>query len=227
MTALVATRTELLRTRAQAAFAGQGRDLIWDKRTALVRELRRIDADLLRALGEVRRLGTSARAALDAAIAEEGPRAVAAVALGSTPSIRARRRERRVAGVRIAELDVGPVRRDPADRGAAPVLVPATVTEAATAYEHYLEEVLAVCALELTVRRLAAEITRATRQVNALENVVVPELERRARTIREVLDEREREEHARLKRARAVATSPEATSPGTTRPSAENEENQG
>jgi V/A-type H+-transporting ATPase subunit D len=73
----------------------------------------------------------------------------------------------------------------------------------ALAYEEQLERLLDLCAVEVSVRRLATEIARTTKQVNALENIVLPQLHDEARRIALTLDEREREEHARLRRARA------------------------
>jgi V/A-type H+-transporting ATPase subunit D len=46
MAELSATRTELLARRARIALAGQGRDLLKDKRTALMKEFGRLDDEL-------------------------------------------------------------------------------------------------------------------------------------------------------------------------------------
>lgn len=202
MVAVTPTRAELLRRRSQIAFAQQGRDLIWDKRTALMREFRLLDADIMSALAEVQRSGMRARTRLREAQARDGAAAVNSAALAAAQGVYVERTDRHVAGVRIVSVDPGKVVRDDTSRGLAPVLVSASVTATSKANERYLEGVLKVCALELTIRRLAAEISRATRQVNALDNVVVPELKAEARAIRAVLDEREREERVRLQRAR-------------------------
>lgn len=202
MVAITPTRTELLRRRSQIAFAQQGRNLIWDKRSALMREFRLLDADIMSALAEVQRSGMRARTSLREAQARDGAAAVNSAALAAAQGVCVARTDRYVAGVRIVSVDPGKVVRDDTSRGVAPVLVSASVTATSEAYERYLEGVLKVSALELTVRRLAAEISRSTRQVNALDNVVIPELEAEATAIRSVLDEREREERVRLQRAR-------------------------
>jgi V/A-type H+/Na+-transporting ATPase subunit D len=51
---------------------------------------------------------------------------------------------------------------------------------------------------------LAGEIARTTRRVNALEHVVVPELEHERDAIELVLAERELEDRIRLRRARSA-----------------------
>jgi V/A-type H+-transporting ATPase subunit D len=63
---------------------------------------------------------------------------------------------------------------------------------------------LDVAASELSLRRLALEISRTTRRVNALEHVVVPRLEQERDAISIVLAERELEDRIRLRRARAA-----------------------
>ena len=66
-----------------------------------------------------------------------------------------------------------------------------------------LDGLLEVAALELSLRRLADEIGRTTRRVNALEHVVVPLLEKERGFIALVLEERELEGRIRLLRARS------------------------
>ena len=119
-----------------------------------------------------------------------------------------------MAGVHVFDLRHDPVRRNPATRGWAPSLVSAHLDTVAFAYEEQLEWLLDLCAVELSVRRLAMEIERTTKQVNALDNIVLPQLHDEARRIALTLDEREREEHARLKRARNRRASRDATSDG-------------
>lgn len=202
MPAVSTTRSELLGRRSAIRFARQGRDLIWDKRTALMREFQRLEIDLLAELNELAGRAAAARQRLNEAVAADGMTAVSAAALAAGTGIEVDLSTRSVAGVRVVDLEHGRIRRSPQTRGWAPVLVSAAVDATAEAYERYLERLVQLSALELTVRRLAVEIARATRQVNALENVVIPTLEAEARSIVVALDEREREDHARLKRAR-------------------------
>ena len=73
MQSLVATRTELLDRRRRALFVAEGRDLLKDKRTALVREFRQHQAELLDGLDELRELASRARRRLEEAIVVCGP----------------------------------------------------------------------------------------------------------------------------------------------------------
>lgn len=210
MQSLVATRSELLDRRRRAVFVAQGRDLLKDKRTALVREFRNHQTELLDGLERLRTRAVQARQRLDEATAVCGPEALASGALAAATGIGADLRLRTVAGVHVFDLRHDPVRRNTATRGWAPSLVSAHLDTVALAYEEQLEWLLDLCALELSVRRLATEIARTTKQVNALENIVLPQVHEEARRIALTLDEREREEHARLRRARTRRASRDA-----------------
>jgi V/A-type H+-transporting ATPase subunit D len=210
MESLIATRSELLDRRRRAVFVAQGRDLLKDKRTALVQEFRHHQTDLLDGLERLRTLAVQARQRLDEANAVCGPEALASGALAAATGIGADLRSRTVAGVQVFDLRHDPVRRNAATRGWAPSLVAAHLDTVALAYEEQLEWLLDLCAVELSVRRLATEIARTTKQVNALDNIVLPQLRDEARRIALTLDEREREEHARLRRARTRRASRDA-----------------
>ncbi|MGH3348842.1 MAG: V-type ATP synthase subunit D [Nocardioides sp.] len=203
MQSLVATRTEFLDRRRRAVFVAQGRDLLKDKRTALVREFRDHQTELLSGLDQLRSLAVAARQRLDEAVAVCGPEPLESGALAAATGIGVDVASRTVAGVRVFDLRHDPVRRSAGTRGWAPALASAHLDTVALAYEEQLERVLDLCAVEVSVRRLATEIARTTKQVNALENIVLPRLHDEARRIALTLDEREREEHARLRRARA------------------------
>jgi V/A-type H+-transporting ATPase subunit D len=204
----------LLDRRRRAVFVAQGRDLLKDKRTALVREFRHHQTELLDGLEQLRNLAVQARQRLDLATAVCGPEALASGALAAATGIGADLRSRTVAGVHVFDLRHDPVRRTSGTRGWAPSLVSAHLDTVALAYEEQLEWLLDLCAVELSVRRLATEIARTTKQVNALDNIVLPQLHDEARRIALTLDEREREEHARLRRARTRRASREVTSDG-------------
>ncbi|TCO19623.1 V/A-type H+-transporting ATPase subunit D [Kribbella steppae] len=217
MESLIATRSELLDRRRRAVFVAQGRDLLKDKRTALVREFRHHRTELLDGLAQLRNLAVQAHQRLDQATAVCGPEALASGGLAAATGIGADLQSRSVAGVQVFELRHDPVRRNPATRGWAPSLVSTHLDSVALAYEEQLEWLLDLCAVELSVRRLATEIARTTKQVNALDNIVLPQLHDEARRITLTLDEREREEHARLRRARTRRAARDAAGTGPNR----------
>jgi V/A-type H+-transporting ATPase subunit D len=67
MQSLAATRTELLERPRRAVCVAEGRDLLKDKRTALVREFRQHRAELLDGLEELSKLAVRAHLRLEEA----------------------------------------------------------------------------------------------------------------------------------------------------------------
>jgi V/A-type H+/Na+-transporting ATPase subunit D len=199
-----ATRSELLARRAQIGLAGQGRDLLSEKRAALMREFQRIGASVLASVRELERGAAAGRRALGEAVALDGPEHVGSAAVAAASSIGVELRTRSVAGVRVVELSHDPVARSVVARGYALPSSSARVDAAADAFEHQLERLLDLAAVELTLRRLAEEIASTTRRVSALEHVVIPRLEGERDFIALVLDERELEDRVRLIRAKGA-----------------------
>jgi V/A-type H+-transporting ATPase subunit D len=137
-------------------------------------------------------------------VAFDGPAAVGSAALAASADIGTRLSLRIVAGVPVLELEHDPISRARTSRGYALVATSPRTDVAAASFERLLDLVLGVAAAELSLRRLAGEISRTTRRVNALEHVVVPRLEQERHAIEMVLAERELEDRIRLRRARAA-----------------------
>lgn len=89
MQSLVATRSELLERRRRAVFVSQGRDLLKDKRTALVQEISRHQAELLGGLEQLRSRSVEARRRLDEGVAVCGPEPLTSGALSAATGISA------------------------------------------------------------------------------------------------------------------------------------------
>jgi V/A-type H+-transporting ATPase subunit D len=183
--------------------AEQGRDVLADKRTALLRAFQARSGELVRRLAVLRASAAGAKARLDEAMAVVGPSGLASASYAGAATVGVSVQAEVIAGVAVVDLRHAEVRRAPSDRGYAAVATDPVVDTVAEVYEQEVLELLELAALELTVRRLAHEIARTTQQVNALEQVVVPRLRTQERRISLALEEREREETARLRRARA------------------------
>ena len=97
---------------------------------------------------------------------------------------------------------LAPVRRTLLERGQAPGLTAPATAAAATGFERLVELLLDSASTELLLRRLAEALKRTSRQVNTLEQRVAPGLRSEVRRVRALLEEREREDHSRLKQLR-------------------------
>jgi V/A-type H+-transporting ATPase subunit D len=198
-----ATRSELLARRARITLAAQGRDLLKERRSALVREFNQLGASALASIDALDRDAAAAGRLLGLAVAAHGPEPVQSAAFAAHGEVEVSLRTRSVAGVPIVEIDKQPVARARTDRGYSLAAAPARLDDVAEHFEAVLDKLLELAVLELSVRRLADEIARTTRRMNALEHVVVPRLEREQAHISLILEEREMEDRVRLRRMRS------------------------
>lgn len=207
MRQLSATRSELLARRSQIALAKVGRDLLKDKRDALRNEFIRLGGSILEAMASLEERCAEGRRELSSAVSLDGPEAVGSAAYAALAEVDVGLSERTVAGVPIVEVDKPALRRPATDRGYSLHATTARVDRVAEAFESQLDLLLDVVARELSLRRLAEAITLTTRRVNALEGVIIPQLEAERDAIKLRLEEQEREDRVRLMRARPKATS--------------------
>ena len=193
------TRSELLSRRAQIRLARQGADLLRAKREALVREflseLQRF-VDTREALARELAL---ARQGLMRALAVDGPEAVRSAGLASRRAVEIQTSIRSIWGTRIVEVEADYVPRTAAERGFSPEASGARIDETAERFEAVVELLLRAAPLDRKLSRLAEEIRRTSRRVNALEQRMLPSLQEQVQYIRGVLDQREREDVLRLK----------------------------
>jgi len=194
------TRTELLARRAQIRLARQGADLLKGKREALVREF----------LGELKRFQIEREAmrrsiaeaiqALMRALAVDGPEAVRSVGLASRRPLEIETTERNIWGTRVVDVTRGFGPRPAGGHRVTALGASARIEDTTEQFEKVLETVIRVAPLDRKMQRLADEIRRTTRRVNALEQRLLPGLQEQVSYIRGVLDQREREDIFRLKR---------------------------
>jgi V/A-type H+/Na+-transporting ATPase subunit D len=201
---LSATRSELIARRRQIGLATQGRDLLKEKRAALVVEFGHLSSGVLEAVESLGRQAAESAGALSNAVGFDGPEAVGSAASAASGDLGTRLALRIVAGVPVVELEHDRVSRARTSRGYSLTATTPRIDVAAASFERQLDLLLDVAASELSLRRLAGEISRTTRRVNALEHVVVPRLEHERDSIAMVLAERELEDRIRLRRARAA-----------------------
>jgi vacuolar-type H+-ATPase subunit D/Vma8 len=136
---------------------------------------------------------------LHLALATRGPDELEALGLpGRTVPIEVRARS--VWGVEVPTLGPPPpIARTLAIRDQDAASPGPAVEAAASSFERLIELLLEAAPRELALEQLGAELVRTTRQVNRLEQRVGPGLVSQHTAIRRTLDEREREDHVRLR----------------------------
>ena len=197
------TRMELLNIRKKKALAKKGHKLLTEKRDALVAEFLGIiktREQHRRELNEALSKGTDS---LIRAEMESGYDDLVSIAASAPPAP-----EVPVTGVNIMGVTVPRI-----ESSGLPDRLPpfysliTTSSRLDTTVNHFrsiLKKILIVAEIEGTIERLALEIEKTRRRVNALEYIFVPRLENTEKYIEMQLQEREREDFFRRKRMKAV-----------------------
>jgi len=195
-----ATRSNLVRMRRRLDQVERGAALLKKKRESLVAELFervRPAVDTRRAIEEQAR---AAYGVLLEALAANGHDGLAALGW-PTREIRVVLAPRELWGIHGEDLEHPPsLVRSLAARGAVAGPGDTAASVAAREFERLLEQLLEAAPQELFMRRLGQALSHATRLVNTLEQRVAASLSHDLAQMRRTLEEREREEHVRLKR---------------------------
>jgi len=190
----------LLVTRARRQVARKGAELLRSKREALASEFMRLTRGVIAGREQLAARLRAASRALTLARALHGDDALASLALAAGREIPLALERRKVWGIPSPEVKGPQLVRAPDARGASPVGWGLTAAEAARRHEEVAETLIAISSQELRLKRLGEEIRKASRKINALEQVLIPGLDQEIARIEVALDEREREAIGRLKR---------------------------
>lgn len=212
-----ATRFNLLRHRRRLDRVRKGINLLTRKRQALVADLFRVAAPAIEARGRVEAAAARAYPALLAAVATHGVAGIEAMGW-PTRQVEVELTVTESWGVASGTVRrLTPVQRTVEARGQSPPLTGPAVAGAATEFERLVELLLDAASTELLLRRLAEALRRTSRQVHTLEHRVAPGLAAEIHRVRALLEEREREDHTRLKHLLRLRTSPRPTTPASSR----------
>lgn len=193
------TRYNLLRARRRLERVHKGTDLLGRKRRALVGELFQLAGPAVDAREEVAERARDAYPALLHALALHGGAGIRALGWPRR-QLEVELRQAKVWGIGVAEIvDRGLVRRSLPARGTAPGSTGPAAARAAEEFEELVALLLDAASRETMIRRLGEALSRTSRQLNTLEQRVAPRLEEQITATRRVLEEREREEHGRIK----------------------------
>jgi len=193
------TRMELLTRKVQITLASQGRDLLEQKRTALMKEFMRTADTAMERSDALQVSATEANQSLARAEAWAGAETVRSAALASRGGFSLEVTNRSVMGVRVPHIEQRSASRSFLERGYSIVGTSVAIDEAASAFEREVEAIIQLAEIELRLTRLGEEIQRTSRRLNALEHFLIPRLKAERDFIQMALDERERADHFRLK----------------------------
>ena len=195
-----ATRTDLLLLKAGEAAAREGLSLLRGKREALVAELFSVVDQAVSARDRFSEALLRAEDALAVSLGVDGRAGVESAAFAARRDIPVRLVEKNLWGVRFPEIEARGVVRASDARGYAFPAVSCATNAAASGFEKALEAAIGIVSYEGRLRRMGAEVRKATRRINVLTEAVLPRLRGRMRAVRLALEEREREDIFRMKR---------------------------
>lgn len=190
------TRSNLIRIKKDLQFAREGYEILDRKREALTNELVRVakEADTLQK--EVWGLLQTAYDAMEQARLVMGSDHVEWAALAVNKTVDVHLRLRGIMGVAIPQIEA---RGEPPKLLYSPSDTAAVLDQATAAFREVLLRTPQLAMLTAAVWRLANELKKTQRRVNALQHIFIPNYEATVQFIVSTLEEREREEIFRLK----------------------------
>ncbi len=196
------TRMQLLALDSQISIARQGIDLLQQKRNVLLKELMKIADVTIRGVDEFERVAAEGRYALAMAEAIDGRSYIESASFAASDEVDVDVSGTRIMGVPVPVVKKKNVSRSLLNRGYGITSTNSRIDQIAELFEDQINLIIELAAVEVRLRRLAEEIKKNNRRVNALENVLLPRLFRQKRYVELVLEEREREDMFRLKRVK-------------------------
>lgn len=198
---ILPTKIELIRLRRSLKVARLVHSILEDKRDVLLKRLDEAMEEASRAAAAIQIPVTEAYDSLISAYMKLGTSRVEAIAETTPPSV-----EAEVSVKRVVDVDVPTLRLVVAESGPTYGFADTSVDldQARMKMRNALVMVAKAAELENTIFRLASELEKTQRLINALENVIIPTYESNIRQISSALEESQREEFVRLKRIKAV-----------------------
>ncbi|MEW6402246.1 MAG: V-type ATP synthase subunit D [Chloroflexota bacterium] len=201
------TRTNLIRIRKELRFAREGYEILDRKREVLTTELVRVAKEADELQKEVWKLLEKAYRALEKARLVMGSDHVEWAALAANKTVDVHLKLRGIMGVAIPAIES---RGEPQKMLYSLSGTNAALDEATDAFRQVLIKTPQLSMLTTTVWRLAGELRKTQRRVNALQHIFIPDYERTVEFIVSSLEEREREETFRLKWLKTKMTKAES-----------------
>jgi len=193
---VVPTKTNLMRLKRELSFAQEGYELLEQKRQILVVELMGLIDKTADAQETVEKALAEAYEALQKSILAMGRQRVVQVAPAVNIDTDLTLSMRRIMGVNIPKVDV-----EVKDKAPYYSLGDTSfwVDESISRFKGVLRDLGSLAELRISMMRLAQEVQRTMRRVNALDKIAIPDYQESMKYIEDTLEENERETFATLK----------------------------
>lgn len=195
---------ELIKKNAQIRLAEQGRDLLREKMDALIQEFFHIMVSVSNSRAELETVAEDAERCLLVAQAVDDPVTLKSASFATKRVISLDIKGKNIMGVPVPLVEKRSVTKSVLERGYSIIGMSGRIDEVAERYETELDLIIELAETETSLRRLGDEIQMNRRRVNALEQVLIPELRKQAKYIKIAIEEREREDLYRLKKVKKL-----------------------
>ncbi|NVL92324.1 MAG: V-type ATP synthase subunit D [Desulfobacterales bacterium] len=198
------TRMELLKLKKRVKLADKGYELLREKRDALISELMAVIREYKDARNKVEENLKIAFYNLLMAEVLMGSSDLEQISGITTRDMALEFATKNIMGVSIPIMKMADVVRKINERGYGLLSTTAKLDDAARSFEESLLSIVKLAEVEESVRRIALEVEKTKRRVNALEYIVIPRLRATMKHIEMRMEEIERENFLRLKKIKAA-----------------------
>jgi V/A-type H+/Na+-transporting ATPase subunit D len=196
MTNIAPTKTNLLKLKGELKFAQLGYDLLDQKRNILVLELLNLVDQAVTLEGKVDAALAEAYRYLEEACIAMGKLEVMSLQSAINIETQIQIRHRRVMGVRLPVVETSYSEKPPFY---SPLGTSAWIDSALFAFKQALELMGRFAEIKVSIMRLAGEVKKTIRKVNALEKIAIPDLQESVKVIQSRLEESERDAFVLMK----------------------------
>jgi len=198
------TRSELLKLKKQIRLAKSGYSLLKKKRDGLILEFFEVLKKAKTLREELVNEYKIALEKINIARTLEGDLKVKSIAMAINGIPDVKLATKNIMGVKVPKIESSEIKKAFMERGYG-IYNSSAIDEVASAYERVVEKIILAAEIETSMRKLLSEIEKTKRRVNALEFVVIPNLDKIRAFIQLRLEEIERENIFRMKRIKAKA----------------------
>ncbi len=198
---VTATKIELLKYKHSSQVASMVRKILDDKRKVLLRNIEEMITEATKARSGIWEPLQDVYRSVNVAYLSLGSITVESVAESVPPVMEVKVDIKRVVDVKTPTLDVTEKETESLPYGLADTN--SSIDRAAKQIKELLPKICKAAEFENSIFSLAKALEKTQKLLNALENVIIPQYQQRIKFILTALEEREREEFAKLKKLKA------------------------
>ena len=195
---VVATKIELLKYKRSSQVATMVQKILDDKRKVLLKNIEEMIEEASKARGGIWEPLQDIYTSVNEAYLSLGTSTVDSVAESTPPVMEVDVKTRRVVDVKVPVLAVSEKDTHSMPYGFADTN--SSIDRASKQIKVLLPQICKAAEYENSILSLAKALEKTQKLLNALENIIIPQYQQRVRFILATLEEREREEFAKLKK---------------------------